>query len=262
MKIKRFLFICFTFLILINISFTNARYVSKEFGDVFSVKLSKYSVYAEDFVILDSDWIDENGNEKTEVESKKLWGVPNNGSTTGYQLKDLQNVAFTVSNRTTKDIMVSNFTISLSVKNNATSDLNLTLTNTLTENSIEQIKGVISLKHQGNASNVSSNQFNINSTGDEFNGNPIHEFIVNPLDYYKRVNVTSTSNANNWWLTTNNDGVTNTYEQENLNKYFIIHPGQSFEFNVNIDATTDKENAGTTQSVYTDVRMTVVKYTG
>ena len=52
------------------------------------------------------------------------------------------------------------------------------------------------------------------------------------------------------------------YEDDNLNKYFIIRPGQSFEFNVNINATTDKENAGTTQSVYTDVRMTVVKYTG
>lgn len=111
MKIKRFLFICFTFLILVNISFTNARYVAKEFGDVFNVKLSKYSVYAEDFVILDSDWLDGDGNEKDIVESKKLWGVPDNGGTTGYQLKDLQDVAFTVSNRTTSDIMISNFII-------------------------------------------------------------------------------------------------------------------------------------------------------
>ena len=262
MKIKRFLFICFTFLILVNISFTNARYVAKEFGDVFNVKLSKYSVYAEDFVILDSDWLDEDGNAKDIVESKKLWGVPDNGSTTGYQLKDLQDVAFTVSNRTTSDIMVSNFIISLSVKNNLTSDLNITLTNTLTESSIEQIKGSIHFQHNGNKSDVSSSHFNINSTGNSYDGNPIHQFLINPLDYYKNVNVTNTSNPDEWWKTTTTNGSINDFEQDNLDTYFIIHPGQTFEFNVDVTATTDKNNAGVTQSVYTDVRMTVVKYTG
>ena len=274
MKLKRFLFICFTFILLININLTNAKYVSLEYGDIFNVRLSKYSVYADDFVIFDHDWyqtdangdyiLDANGNKimKDIVESKKLWGVPNNGGTTGYQLKDLQDVAFTVSNRTTSDIMVSNFIISLSVKNNLTSDLNITLTNTLTESSIEQIKGSIHFQHNGNKSDVSSSHFNINSTSNSYNGNPIHQFLINPLDYYKNVNVTSTSNPDEWWKTTTTNGSINDFEQNNLDKYFIIHPGQTFEFNVDVTATTDKNNAGVTQSVYTDVRMTVVKYTG
>ena len=47
MKIKKILFTCFTFILLFNIGLTNAKYASLEYGDIFNVKLSKYTTNVE-----------------------------------------------------------------------------------------------------------------------------------------------------------------------------------------------------------------------
>ena len=80
MKIKKFLFGCFTFILLFNIGLTNAKYAALEYGDIFNVKLSKYTTNVE-FEIHDGTEKNEEGKD-IYWESGNLWGA---GEPTGNQ---------------------------------------------------------------------------------------------------------------------------------------------------------------------------------
>ena len=260
MKLKKFLFLCFTFILMLTINNTKAKYASINFGDAFDIRFTKLTVLTDDFIVRDTDWI-KDGQELDQVDSKNLWGVNNGGNASDYNLDDLQNVSFSAINSMPSTRMLVSFSIYLSLKNNTTTTLNITLTNTLTENHNEQIKGSVSIKHNGNKADVSSNYFETLATGESYSGYPISQFYVNPIDYYGKVSASSTGNTN-WWQTLNTTEGVNTFEKTTLDHYYIMEPGQACEFNLKIDLAGNANGSAIGKSYYTEVRMHATKYTG
>ena len=78
---------------------------------------------------------------------------------------------------------------------------------------------------------------------------------INPLAYYKNVVL-----ENIVLDIETDDNTVNTEEKENLEKNYVLRPGQVFEFNVNIDLGAI--TGATNHSVYSMVKMKVEKYVG
>lgn len=260
MKIKKLLFLCFTFILMLTLSDTNAKYVALNFGDAFDIRFTKLTVFAENFVVRDTDWI-KDGKEVDQVDSKNLWGALNGGNQSDYNLDDLENVSFSAINAMKNDRMLISFSIYLSLKNNTTTTLNITLTNTLTTNYNEQIKGSVSIVHNGNKADVSSSYFATRATGENYGNGPVSEFYINPIDYYNKVKASSTGNET-WWKTLNTTEGVNEFEVKTLDNYFIMEPGQACEFNLKIELDGNANSAAIGKSFYTEVNMHATRYTG
>ena len=98
---------------MLTLSDTNAKYVALNFGDAFDIRFTKLTVFAENFVVRDTDWI-KDGKEVDQVDSKNLWGALNGGNQSDYNLDDLENVSFSAINAMKNDRMLISFSIYLS----------------------------------------------------------------------------------------------------------------------------------------------------
>ena len=219
---------------------TAAKYQTIEFGDIFHVNFTKFSVFAEEFVVEDDKW-----------QSDVLWGTETNkpGS---YNFEDLKNVAFSARNNVDHDI-IGSFTVSIYLFKNSDSTLTIELANTSSTSKVNNIVGTVRI----NKGKVTSNNFGV-SDDNVSNGNfNKFTFTINPLDYYKTVTVNSNSTGN-WWLNNTEGNTINTFEYTSLEEYFVMNPGEVFEYNINI-SNVDGNNSGD-KSWYPSVKMYAETY--
>ena len=219
---------------------TAAKYQIIEFGDIFHVNFTKFSVFAEEFVVDDDKW-----------ESDILWGK-DTGLPGSYTFENLKNVAFSARNNVDHDV-IGSFTVSIFLFKNADSTLTIELSNTSSSSTVNNIVGTVIV----NKGSVSSNNFIVtddNKSDGNFNK---FTFTINPLDYYKTVTVNNNSTGN-WWLNNTEGSVINDFEYSSLETYFVMNPGEVFEYNINI-SNVDGNNSGD-KSWYPAVKMYAETY--
>lgn len=269
MKIKKILFTCFTFILLFNIGLTNAKYAALEYGDIFNVKLSKYTTNVE-FEIDDGTEKNEEGKD-TYWESVNLWGAgePPDGNVNGwtegqnYTISQLESVAFSAKNSTEHDCMII-FDVKIIFFKNSDVLINYTLQNTATSK-YQHLIGCVDID-KGTAA---SKYFSVAGL-EEYKNFRKQGFTFNPYDYYKKTElIEQTLNYGD----TNGDGNVNTneyssfepyndaapnekYEKPNLLNYFILQPGESAEFN--ISAVEYIGNGSTEKSIYSEIKMKAI----
>lgn len=257
------IFILLIFNLTLLIIPTSARYISLDFGYVWNVLFSKYSVFADDFIIHQPtfDAVD------NVYESDELWGEPSDvlpdkvqNFGDGYKIADLNNVGFTVRNNTDYEIALSAFIIELYMFKNSDAEIVYEITNSASTQPYEKIKGMIALKKSsGNTAINGFTQFAY--TIDNSHDFTIVTLSINPLEYYK--NVVLKDNVLNYDEYDDNpllydDNTLTPEEKINLEKYFVLEPGEVFEYNISV--VNDINNGSTNHSVYASVKMTAKAY--
>lgn len=269
MKIKKILFTCFIFILLFNIGLTNAKYAALEYGDIFNVKLSKYTTNVE--FEIDKDTEKNESGKDTYWESGNLWGAGEppdgvvNGWTEGqnYTISQLESVAFSAKNSTKHDCMII-FEISIIFFKNSDVLINYTLQNTAT-NKHQYLIGCVDVYKE----DATSKYFPISGLG-SYKNYPKRGFTINPYEYYKKTElIEQTLNCGD----TNGDGNVSTseyssftpyndaapneaYEKPNLLNSFILQPGETAEFN--ISAVEYIGNGSTEKSIYSEIEMKAI----
>ena len=268
MKLKRFLFACFTFILLFNIGLTNAKYAALEYGDIFNVKLSKYAKTVE-FEIGEGT---KGKGEGTYWESGNLWGageptgnqnLNNWTGANGYFISDLENVAFSAKNSTDHDVMIV-FEVSIIFFKNSDILMNFILQNTST-NRYQNLIGCVDIS----SGSPESKYFPVSSDKSYKNFNK-QTFTINPYEYYKKIElINQTLNFGD----TDNDGFVNeneyssfepynhaapneAYEKPNLLNSFILQPGETAEFNISPHQYVG--NGSTEKSIYSEIEMKAI----
>lgn len=242
------------FLLIFNLALiilpSSARYISKDFGYVWNVLFSKYTVFADDFIINQDTYNETTG----EYESKELWGADTeigNGNlqqwAPEFKIDKLNHVAFTVRNATSNDITLSQFTIKLYMFKNSDGTLQYTLTNTSSTKDYENIVGSVGFKKSGGTTALDGDSQFIVSV-DNTSDYTIMTISIDPAEYYRRVLL-----QDNVLNVNNNDGTVNNEELINLEKYFVIKPGGTAEFNVSV--LNNFGNGSTSHSVYSEIKM-------
>lgn len=266
-KISIFFLLIFNLTLLILPS--SARYISLDFGYAWNVLFSKYSVFADDFIIHLPTYVEDDDIYK----SKELWGVPGDEIPNkvqnwgdGYKITDLNDVAFTVRNNTDFDITLGNFIIELYLFKNASVDIIYRVKNSASTNEYQYIEGGVSfLKENKKIEHVGFTPFIIE------NNNTEHDYAmatiyINPLEYYKNVTLKDDTlkyhldsykkvSANPSYV----DNAITAQEKATLEEYYVLNPGEVFEFNISI-LNTEIGNGSTNHSAYAKVSMTAEKY--
>lgn len=286
MKKIKYLIVIFSSIILsiLLIDSTKAKYYSLEFGDIGNVHFTPFSTFAEEFVITD-----EKLGDKDELVSDNLWGAnpPPSGTNLNnygeaYKIEQLENVAFSVRNATDSDITLSHFEFMIYTFQNSDYSLNFELLNTAKTDDYQNITGTVTIK----GTTVSSYQFNDPSNPTDPDNLNLLEYVetlppegstepgiaknyytltvnINPIKYYKRVTISGSEG--NYTLDNKNadtkEGVpyVNDIEKENLETYFVLRPGQIFEFNIRVNVNPKNNNSGA-KSVYSTIKMHAQKY--
>ena len=219
---------------------TAAKYQVIEFGDIFHVNFTKFSVFAEEFVVEDDKW-----------QSDVLWGTES-GKEGSYNFEDLKNVAFSARNNVNHDV-IGSFTVSVYLFKNTDSTLTIELANTSSPLQINNIVGTIRV----NKGKVTSNNFEVVNDSKPSGNYDRYTFTIDPLDYYKTVTVNSGSTGT-WWTSNSEGNIINTFEYTSLEEYFVMNPGEVFEYNINI-SNVDGNNSGD-KSWYPSVKMYAETY--
>lgn len=271
MKLKKILFTCFTFILLFNIGLTNAKYASLEYGDIFNVKLSKYTTNVE--FEIDKDTEKNESGKDIYWESGNLWGAgePTNGNqnlnnwegANGYFISNLEEVAFSAKNSTNHDVMII-FEITIIFFKNSNVLMNFIMQNTATSR-YQYLTGCVNL----NKGNPESKYFPVSSNLNYKNYNT-QTFTFNPYDYYKK---TELINQTLDFGDKDNDGYVDrdeyssfepytasapneAYEKPNLLNSFILQPGEIAEFNISPHQYVG--NGSTEKSIYSEIKMKAI----
>ena len=253
---------------------TNAKYVYNEIGNAGYHNFSKFEIFAEEFVIREEDFDPATG----EIKSENLWGggEPHSSSDISnipsqYQIQNVQDVSFGVRNSSKVDIALSSFEYTIFMKSNSDYELKFSVINMVSSNDAYNIVCNI----QFNRSNLTCPQ--ITSSYLKFkNGVDIYDEVtgevvdnvsgkntgivgINPLDYYKNVTVSGTFENPKLDIAAK-DGTINDIEKRIIETYYVLVPGQVFEYNLKVELADKGNQASIKQSVYSTIKMYAKKY--
>ena len=131
------------------ISTTSAKYVSLEYGNILNVNFSRFTSFAEEFIIGVNGTYDE---ETGVYESDELWGAEDelgNGSiqqwAPDYKIDKLNEIAFKVRNGTPDVIALSAFVIEIYLFQSSKLDLTFTIQNTATQKAYEHVQVYVTM---------------------------------------------------------------------------------------------------------------------
>ena len=82
---------------------------------------------------------------------------------------------------------------------------------------------------------------------------------INPLDYYKNVTVSGTFENPKLDIAAK-DGTINDIEKRIIETYYVLVPGQVFEYNLKVELADKGNQASIKQSVYSTIKMYAKKY--
>ena len=271
-KIIKCLSLCsiVTLTILLILNPTKAKYVYYEAGNAGYHNFSKFEIFAEEFVIRDNEFDPVTG----EAKSENLWGqgTPETSSDIGsfdsqYAVGNLQEVSFGVRNSTKSDIALSSFEYTILCKNNSDYSLTFSVINTKSTNAAYNIQCSIELNRTSiNCTQLSTQYTSVvngvylaDGTLVTSSGKFSTVVGINPLDYYKHVTVSGT--FENPTLNINaNDGTINPVEQRIIEEYYVLTPGEVFEYNLKVESSNAGNAAGLKHSFYSTIKMYAKKY--
>lgn len=195
----------------------------------------------------------------------------------------LKDVSFSVRNATSYDLALSSFEFMIYLFPNSDYTLNFTLMNTAHTGDYQNITGSVVVPQKlaptsyqfddttdPNSPNKLIYYEYVELNGKDQNGDPLttknfHTLIVkiNPIEYYKKVFIEN----NNGNLTLDNetadkkDGVPfiNNDEINVLENYYVLAPGNVYEYNVEV-TVTGKGNGSGEKSIYSSIHMHATKY--
>ena len=277
-KIIKFLSLCsiVTLTILLILNPTKAKYVYYEAGNAGYHNFSKFEIFAEEFVIRDTEFDPVTG----ETKSDNLWGqgTPETSSDIGsfdskYAVGNLQEVSFGVRNGTKSDIALSSFEYTIFCKNNSDYSLTFSVINTKSTNPAYNIQCSIELNRTSiNCTQLSTQYTSVvngvylaDGTLDTSSGKFSTVVGINPLDYYKHVHVGGTFEAPTLIVDIDDideedKNTINSVEQKIIETYYVLTPGEVFEYNLKVESSNAGNAAGLKHSFYSTIKMYAKKY--